>query len=93
MTRDRCSASKANLTHMFCSCSKQRQFWLSVFEILNSAFKLRINPNPKMALFGVSDEVPITNNYKNALDFVTLIARRRTQGDQPIHLTTHGTLS
>lgn len=45
-TCDRCSASKADLTHMFWSCAKLRQFWFSIFDILNSAFNLRIQPNP-----------------------------------------------
>jgi len=41
---------------MFWSCPKLRQFWFLVFEILNSAFKLRIQPNPIMALFEVRDD-------------------------------------
>ena len=71
-------ASKADLTHMFWSRSKLRQFWLSIFDISNSAFNLRIHPNPIMALFGVtSDDIHITKEKENALAFATLIARRR----------------
>ncbi len=77
-TCDRCNASKADLTHMFWSCTKLRQFWFSIFEILNSAFNLRIQPNPIMALFGVTgDDIHITKDKENALAFATLIARRR----------------
>jgi len=47
---------KFSLKNMFWSCPKLRQFWFSVFQILNSAFKLRIQPNPIMALFEVRDD-------------------------------------
>ncbi len=77
-TCDRCNTSKADLTHMFWSCTKLRQFWFSIFEILNSAFNLGIQPNPIMALFGVTgDDIHITKDKENALAFATLIARRR----------------
>ncbi len=73
-----CNTSKADLTHMFWSCTKLRQFWFSIFEILNSAFNLGIQPNPIMALFGVTgDDIHITKDKENALAFATLIARRR----------------
>ncbi len=63
---------------MFWSCTKLRQFWFSIFEILNSAFDLGIQPNPIMALFGVTgDDIHITKDKENALAFATLIARRR----------------
>ncbi len=42
-TCDRCNTSKADLTHMFWSCTKLRQFWFSIFEILNSAFNLEFS--------------------------------------------------
>ncbi len=77
-TCDHCNISKADLTHMFWSCTKLRQFWFSIFEILNSAFNLGIQPNPIMALFGVTgDDIHITKDKENALAFATLIARRR----------------
>ncbi len=73
-----CNTSKADLTHMFWSCTKLRQFWFSIFEILNTAFNLGIQPNPIMALFGVTgDDIHITKDKENALAFATLIARRR----------------
>lgn len=75
-TCERCKTSKADLTHMF--WSKLRQFWFSIFEILGSAFKLRIQLNPIMALFSIAgDDTYITKDKENAVAFTTLIARRR----------------
>ncbi len=63
---------------MFWSCTELRQFSFSIFEILNSAFNLGIQPNPIMALFGVTgDDIHITKDKENVLTFATLIARRR----------------
>lgn len=35
---DRCRMAQGDLTHMFWACPKLRQFWTSIFDILNEAF-------------------------------------------------------
>lgn len=77
-TSDRCSADKADLTHMFWPCSKLRGFWLLVFDRLNLALTSEPNQTKIMALFGArGDHVQILRDRDQAFAFATLIARRR----------------
>ena len=74
-TCDRCETAIGDLGHMFWACPKLREFWTSIFDILNQAFNLKLQDNPITAIFGTRVDLP--GSKENVVAFATLIARRR----------------
>lgn len=76
---DRCNQGRADLSHMFWSCPRLQSFWTSVFDILNEAFGLDLQPTFITAIFGVtgSGDYLIPNRKEEIVAFATLIAKRR----------------
>lgn len=80
---DRCRMARGDLTHMFWTCSKISEFWTSVFEILNEAFDLDLQPSPATAIFGVQGgDFVMPGSRKNVITFANLIARQRILMEQ-----------
>ncbi len=78
MSCDRCRADKADLVHMFWSCSKLREFWTSIFVILNGAFGLALQDSPVTATFRVQgDDTVMPSKNEKVIVFATLIVPRR----------------
>ena len=70
----RCKMDRADLLHMFWSCSRLREFWASIFKVLNEAFDLDLQPSPTMAVFGVKGgDIVMSNGKESVVAFVTLI--------------------
>ena len=75
---DRCKMDRADLLHMFWSCSRLREFWASIFKVLNEAFDLDLQPSPTTAVFGVQEgDIVMPNSKESVVAFATLIAQRR----------------
>ena len=52
----KCKMSEASLIHMYWSCPGLNKFWKGVFQTLSQVFKIVLEPNPLIALFGVIKE-------------------------------------
>ncbi len=78
-TCDRCGQDQADLSHMYWSCPRRREFLTSVFETLNKAFDLDLQPSPITAIFGVqgNGDLLMPRSKENVVAFATLMARRR----------------
>lgn len=76
---DRCGQAPASLAHMFWTCPSITTYWVKIFQSLSEILQENIKPDPVLALFGVGSaamELILSNNQKNVICFVTLLARR-----------------
>ena len=63
---------------MFWSCPKLVGYWTRIFEVLSDIVKVRLEPSPQIAIFGVPPDLELLSKKKsNMVAFTTLIARRR----------------
>lgn len=75
---ERCNSTPADMSHMFWTCAKLRDFWSSVCNTLNDAFGTNVKPSADMAIFGVLiNEILLPTDKKNVFSFASLLARRR----------------
>lgn len=74
---DKCKIAEASLIHMYWSCPCLGKYWTEVFHTLSNILNTRIDPNPLVALFGVTDDqVTLPSFKRQALSFCSLLARR-----------------
>lgn len=72
----RCKQSPANHLHMFWSCPRLTDFWSDVFDTLNNALNIDLDPNPLTVLFGISSRPNLTVSVCQVIAFTTVSARR-----------------
>ncbi len=72
----RCKQSPANHLHMFWSCPQLTDFWSNVFDTLNNALNIDLDPNPLTVLFGISSRPDLTISSRQVIAFTTVLARR-----------------
>ncbi len=66
-----------SLGQMFWSCPKISNYWISVFQLLSEVLGKQLDPDPILAVFGVSsDNMDLSKNQHIMLGFVSLLARR-----------------
>lgn len=59
---------------MFWTCSEMSEFWTSIFDILNQAFGLDLQPNPLTAIFGAKEgDYVMSSSKEGVIAFATLI--------------------
>lgn len=76
-TCERCHQADATLIHMFWECSKLFPYWTNIFDTISKVYKKNIEPNPVIALFGVTSQIPsLSSGEKSFIAFVSLLARR-----------------
>lgn len=51
---DRCKSAEGSLTHIFWTCPKLNNFWCSIFKWFSDMYSCIFEPDPMIALFGVS---------------------------------------
>ncbi|GCB74371.1 hypothetical protein scyTo_0003461 [Scyliorhinus torazame] len=75
---ERCKRGPANLAHMFWGSEKLGRFWAGVFAVLARIVEEEVDPDPLVAIFGVSEKPERMERRKaNVLAFASLIARWR----------------
>ena len=73
----RCKGQPANHIHMFWSCPAITTFWSEIFQAFTKIFDKKVNPNPLIAIFGVTPPTcSLSSNAQDVIAFTTLIARR-----------------
>lgn len=73
----KCKHVEASLIHMYWSCSDLGKYWREVFHTLSRVLKVKLEPNPLTALFGVmGGEKKLTTAKQRILSFASLLARR-----------------
>lgn len=60
---------------MFWTCPQLATFWSGVFDILNKALSTNIDPEPLLALFGVSLRPGLTAQDIKVVAFTTILVR------------------
>ena len=77
-TCDRCKVSPASLAQSFWPCPKLSTYWNSIFGTLSDVFKMVIEPDPMIAIFGVAgkNNKNLTGVKLNVTKCVTLLAQR-----------------
>ena len=75
---DRCKVSPASLALSFWHCPKLSTYWNLIFGTLSDVFKMVIEPDPMIAIFGVAgkNNKNLTEVKFNMTKCVTLLARR-----------------
>lgn len=74
---ERCHQAPANHAHMFWSCPTLQSYWVEIFGSLSKITGKLIEPNPLIALFGVTPPTVSISSLETKLTaFVTLLARR-----------------
>ena len=75
---ERCGRGPANHVHMFWGYEKLGKFWAGVFKAIARTVEEEIDPDPLVAIFGVSEEPGLGEGRKaDVIAFASLIARRR----------------
>ena len=75
---ERCGRGPANHAHMFWGCEKLGRFWEGVFTVLARTVEEEMDPDPLVAIFGVSEKPGLVEGRKaDVVAFASLIARRR----------------
>jgi len=69
-----CKQAPANL-HMFWSCARMTDFWSNVFDTLNNALNIELDPNPLTALFGIPSRPDLSISSHQVIAFIPLLAR------------------
>lgn len=73
----KCKHVEASLIHMYWSCSDLGKYCREVFHTLSRVLKVKLDPNPLTALFGVmGGEKKLTTTKQHILSFASLLARR-----------------
>lgn len=72
----RCLQAPATLGHMFRTCSKLHTFWSEIFNTLSYICKKRIEPDPVIAVFGVTPSNSGLSKHSDFIAFSTLLACR-----------------
>lgn len=74
---DRCRQAPATLYHTFWLCPELISFWTSIFKSISDVFRLKVEPCPLVALFGLNpSKVSLSSLQSNALAFCLIIAKR-----------------
>lgn len=60
---------------MFWTCPQLATFWSGVFDTFNKALNTNIDPDPLLALFGVSLRPDLTARDIKVVAFATILAR------------------
>lgn len=75
---DRCHQTPATHLHMFWSCPTLQQYWTRIFTILSHTLQTPLQPEPLIALFGItSNAVQLSKVKSDFLAFLVLLAKRR----------------
>ncbi len=77
-TCDRCKLSPTSLAHSFWLCPNLSTYWSSIFQTLSDIFKLTIQPDPLIAIFGIAgkENKNLSRTKLRITKLVALLARR-----------------
>ena len=77
-TCDKCKNSDATLIHMYWLCPQLQTFWKDVFGLLSNILRKNFDPDPLIALLGVTDrdDSHLTATERRMVTFALLLARR-----------------
>lgn len=74
---DKCLSHNATITHSFVTCIKLYKFWSDIFEIFTKLFKIKMEPNTEMIIFGVTEDGNKLNPSQNLFFNYGLITAKK----------------